>query len=142
MKKVQKTKQQVKELKNTAIANKKPISSESYLDVKRLVWDVPDVLSYSPKIQNYLKTAGKSIKLSLSADLLLATEYAYSNQVKVGLKLSKDGNDQDAKIISSSGSKEIDNIVLQSVKDTLNVVKPPSNEINTPDFNLNLIIYF
>lgn len=142
VKKVQKTKQQVKELKNTAIANKKPISSESYLDVKRLVWDVPDVLSYSPKIQNYLKTAGKSIKLSLSADLLLATEYAYSNQVKVGLKLSKDGNVQDAKIISSSGSTEIDNIVLQSVKDTLNVVKPPSNEINTPDFNLNLIIYF
>ena len=140
-KKVQQTKKQVKELKNTP-AVKKPISTESYLEVNRLVWDVPDVLSYSPKIQNYLRTAGKSIKLSLSADLLLATEYAYSNQVKVSLKLSKDGNVQDAKIISSSGSTEIDNIVLQSVKDTLNVVKPPSNEISTPDFNLNLIIYF
>ncbi len=139
-KKIQKTKQQVKELKNTTA--KKPISSESYLEVQRLVWDVPDALSYSPKIQNYLRTAGKSIKLSLSADLLLATEYAYSNQVKVGLKLSKDGNIQEANIISSSGSTEIDNIVLQSVKDTLNVVKPPSNEISTPDFNLNLIIYF
>lgn len=136
---MQKSKQ-VKELKNTPA--KKPISSESYLDVKRLVWDVPDVLSYSPKIQDYLRTAGKSIKLSLSADLLLATEYAYSNQVKVGLKLSKDGNILESKIISSSGSNEIDNIVLQSVKSTLNVVKPPSNEINTPDFNLNLIIYF
>lgn len=140
-KKVQKTKKQVKELKSTPAA-KKPVSTESYLEVQRLVWDVPDVLSYSPKIQNYLRTAGKSIKLSLSADLLLATEYAYSNQVKVSLKLSKDGSVQDAKIISSSGSTEIDNIVLQSVKDTLNVVKPPSNEISTPDFNLNLIIYF
>ncbi len=140
-KKIQKTPQQVKELKN-APAAKKPISTDSYLEVKRLVWDVPDVLSYSPKIQNYLRTAGKSIKLSLSADLLLATEYAYSNQVKVNLTLNKNGSVQDAEIAASSGSTEIDNIVLQSVKDTLNVVKPPSSEISTPDFKLNLIIYF
>ena len=132
---------QIKELKNTATA-KKPISTESYLDVKRLVWDVPDALSYSPKIQNYLRTAGRSIKLSLSADLLLASEYAYSNQVKVALTLDKSGNLKDSKIVLSSGSSEIDKIVLQSVKDTLNVIKPPSNEISTPDFNLNLIIYF
>lgn len=132
-------KQVVKELKNNP---PKPVKSESYLDVNKLVWDVPDALSYSPKIQSYLRTAGRSIKLSLSADLLLATEYAYTNQVKVGLKLSKNGSVQDARILSGSGSTQIDNIVLQSVKDTLNVVKPPADEIKTPDFNLNLIIYF
>ena len=132
-------KQVVKELKNNP---PKPVKSESYLDVNKLVWDVPDALSYSPKIQSYLRTAGRSIKLSLSADLLLATEYAYTNQVKVGLKLSKNGSVQDARILSGSGSSQIDNIVLQSVKDTLNVVKPPADEIKTPDFNLNLIIYF
>ena len=86
-------------------------------------------------------TAGKSIKLSLSADLLLATEYAYSNQVKVSMKLSNDGAVQDAKIVSSSGSKQIDDIVLQSVKDTLNVVKPPAGEVKGSNFNLSLIIY-
>lgn len=136
-----KTPQQTKELKNTALKPKQN-SSQAYLDVSKLVWDVPDTLSYSPKMQSYLRTAGKSIKLSLSADLLLANEYAYTNQVKVGLKLSKDGAIQESKIISSSGSTQIDEIVLQSVKDTLNVVKPPSNEIKTPDFNLSLIIYF
>lgn len=129
----------VQELKNNP---PKPVKSESYLEVNRLVWDVPDALSYSPKMQSYLRTAGRSIKLSLSADLLLATEYAYTNQVKVGLKLSKNGSVQDARILSGSGSTQIDNIVLQSVKDTLNVVKPPADEIKTPDFNLNLIIYF
>lgn len=133
--------QQVKELKNTAIKPKQG-ARESYMDVSKLVWDVPDTLSYSPKMQNYLRTAGKSIKLSLSADLLLTDEYAYTNQVKVSLKLSKDGAIQDSKIVSSSGSTQIDNIVLQSVKETLNVVKPPSDEIKTPDFNLALIIYF
>lgn len=134
--------QTAKELKSAAPVRQKPASSESYLSVNRLVWDVPDALSYSPKMQNYLRTAGKSIKLSLSADLLLATEYAYTNQVKVNIKLSKDGTVQEAKVASGSGSDQIDKIVLQSVKDTLNVVKPPSSEIKTPDFNLSLIIYF
>lgn len=136
------TAQPAKELKSAAPVRQKPVSSESYLTVNRLVWDVPDALSYSPKMQNYLRTAGKSIKLSLSADLLLATEYAYTNQVKVNIKLSKDGTVQEAKVASGSGSDQIDKIVLQSVKDTLNVVKPPSSEIKTPDFNLSLIIYF
>ena len=129
------------QFKNTPIKPKQG-AKESYMEVSKLVWDVPDSLSYSPKMQNYLRTTGKSIKLSLSADLLLADEYAYTNQVKVSLKLSKDGAIQDSKIISSSGSTQIDKIVLQSVKDTLSVVKPPSDEIKTPDFNLALIIYF
>ena len=133
--------QPAKELKNTAL-KAKPAKASGYMDVNKLVWDVPNTLSYSPKMQNYLRTAGKSIKLSLSADLLLATEYAYTNQVKVSLKMNKDGNIMDSKIVSSSGSTQIDNIVLQSVKDTLSVVKPPSSEIKAPDFNLSLIIYF
>ena len=96
-------KAQPQELKNTAVKPKQG-AKESYMDVSKLVWDVPDSLSYSTKMQNYLRTAGKSIKLSLSADLLLADEYAYTNQVKVSLKLSKDGAVQDAGIVSSSGS--------------------------------------
>ena len=132
---------QTKELKNTAIKPKQG-AKESYINVNKLTWDVPDTLSYNPKIQNYLRTAGKSLKLSLSTDLLLADEYAYTNQVKVSLKLSKNGDIQDARIISSSGSTQIDKIVLQSVKETLSVVKPPSGEVKTPDFNLALIINF
>ncbi len=134
-------KKTVKELKSTP-AKTKPAASDSTLSVNRLVWDVPDTLSYSPRMQSYLRSAGKSIKLTLSADLLLATEYAYTNQVKVNVKLSNTGSVQEATIASSSGSTQIDEIVLQSVKDTLNVVKPPADEIKTPDFNLSLIIYF
>ncbi len=133
-----------KELSNITPKPKPKTSSgeSSYLNVNRLVWDVTDSLSYSDKMQTYLRTAGKSIKLSLSADLLLATEYAYTNQVKVNIKLSNTGAIQGINIASSSGSTQIDNIVLQSVKDTLSVVKPPSDVIKTPDFNLSLIIYF
>ena len=91
---------------------------------------------------NFLTAQKCKIIYVLPADLLLATEYAYTNQVKLGLKLSKDGNVQDAKILAGSGSDQIDKIVLQCVKETLSVVKPPSGEVKTPDFNLNLIISF
>ena len=132
-----------KELKNIKqnTKTKSATASESYLSVDKLVWDVPDYLSYSNKIKSYLMTAGKSIKLSLSADLLLATEYAYSNQIKVNINMDPNGNVQSANIVSSSGSKQIDEIVLQSVKNTLNVIKPPSGEVKGPNFNLGLIIY-
>lgn len=138
---VTQTKQQVKELKNTAM-NKKPVASGSYLQVNKLVWNVPSNLSNSAKMQNYLRTTGKSLKLALSADLLLANEYAYTNQMKVNLKIGSNGEIQQAVIGSSSGSTQIDNIVLQSVKDTMNAVKPPVDEIKGQNFILALIIYF
>jgi hypothetical protein len=131
--------QQVQEIKNNQT---KPIAKGASMSVRKIVWDVPDTLSYSTNFQNYLRTAGKSIKLSLGADLLLADEYAYTNQVKVGMVLSKEGSIQESRIVSSSGSTQIDNIVLRSVKDTLNVIKPPRDDVKAPNFNLNLIIYF
>lgn len=140
---IQQPKLEVKQdvLKEEVKKQTKPVNPESYLSVKKIQWQVPDYLSYSPNIKSYLQTAGKSIKLGLSSDLLLASEYAYSNVVKVNLKLSSSGAVQSANVETSSGSKEIDNIVLQSVKSTLNVVKPPAGEVKTPDFNLTITIY-
>lgn len=121
----------------------KPVNPDgSIMNVKKLAWELPDYLSYSNEMKKYLQTAGKSIKLSLTSDLLLAKEYAYSNQVKVMLKLANDGTIKESKIAKSSGSKEIDDIVLRTVKETLNVVKPPQGEVPTPTFNLGLIITF
>ena len=121
----------------------KPVNPDgSIMSVKKLAWELPDYLSYSNEMKKYLQTAGKSIKLSLTSDLLLAKEYAYSNQVKVMLKLANDGTIKESKIAKSSGSKEIDDIVLRTVKETLNVVKPPQGEVPTPTFNLGLIITF
>lgn len=111
-----------------------------YVSVKSIVWEVPDYLSYSDKVKKYLQSAGKSIRLSLSSDLLLATEYAYSNQVKVELKLKNDGTVESAQITKSSGSNQINDIVLRTVKSTLKVVKPAPGEIPTANFKLGLII--
>ena len=110
------------------------------ISIRSLTWEVPDYLSYSDKVKKYLQTAGRSIKLSLSSDLLLAKEYAYSNQIKVELKLNNNGSVIDAQIVKSSGSNEINEIVLRTVKETLRVVKPAPDEIPTANFKLGLII--
>lgn len=122
--------------------NKTANAASAVTGVTKLSWEVPDYLSYSDNIKKYLQTAGKSIKLTLSSDLLLVTEYAYSNQMRVDLQLSNDGTLKDSKVVKSSGSTQIDNIVLQTVKDTLNVIKPATGEVPTPDFRLALIINF
>ena len=119
-----------------------PINPEAYLSVNKIQWQVPYYLSYSPNINSYLQTAGKSIKLQVSSDLLLVNEYAYSNLVKISLKLNNSGVLQSTNILTSSGSKQIDDIVLQSVKSTLNVLKLPAGEVKTPDLNLTITIYF
>ena len=119
-----------------------PIDTESYLSVSKIQWQVPHYLSYSPNMNSYLQKAGKSIKLQLSSDLLLVNEYAYSNMVKVNLKLNNSGVLQNTNILASSGSKQIDDIVLQSVKSTLNVLRLPADDVKTPELNLTITIYF
>lgn len=123
--------------------NKKnaPLVDAPYLDVKKLSWSVPDYVSYNDDFRKYLQTAGKSLKLSLSSDLLLATEYAYSDQIQVNVVLSKEGVIQDAKILQSSGSTQIDQIVLRTVNDTLKVVKAPAGVIVGDSIQLTLKIY-
>ena len=119
---------------------RKPLNANKTITLKKVSWEVPDYLSYSDNIRKYLQAAGKSIRLTLSSDLLLTNDYIYANQVKVSIKLKKDGKVESAQIVKSSGSSQVDNVVLQTVKETLNVVKPPRGEVPTPYYKLGLII--
>ena len=120
---------------------KKPLNANKSITLRKVSWEVPNYLSYSDNIKTYLQTAGKSIKLTLSSDLLLTNDYIYSDTVKIKLQLDKSGSIQSSQITQSSGSTQVDKIVLQTVKDTLNVVKPASGEVPTPTYNLGIIIY-
>ena len=118
-----------------------PAGETPYVDVKKLGWAVPSYLSYNENFKKYLQTAGKSLKLSLSSDLLMATEYNYSDIIQVDITLTKEGTLKDAKVMQTSGSAQIDGIVLQTVKDTLNVVKAPAGVIDGDSAHLTLKIY-
>lgn len=110
--------------------------------ISKVAWEVPEDLAYNDSFRKYLQMAGKNLKLNLQNELLLATEMAYSNKVVVDMEVSKDGDVQSSNVTISSGSKQIDKIVLQSVKETLKYLKMPADELNRPSIPVTLIINF
>lgn len=138
--KIEDTVKKVEEQTATEVVKQTPIES-AYIDVKKLGWSIPDYLSYNEAFRKYLQTSGKSLKLTLSSDLLLATEYAYTNEIQVSVVLNKDGSLKDTTMLKTSGSTQIDNIVLRTVKDTLNVIKAPADVIVGDKAQLVLKIY-
>ncbi len=120
---------------------KKQTGSGTFLEVKKLTWEVPDYISYNPQFKQYFQAVGKSLKLALTSDLLLATDYAYSNEVRVSVTFAKDGTFKGSQILKSSGSTQIDNIVLQTVNQTLKALKAPQSVGNDESTTAILKIY-
>lgn len=124
----------------TAKAKQMPVNT--FIEVRKLTWEVPDYISYNPAFKQYFQSIGKSLKLSLSTDLLLATDYVYSNEVRVSTTFDKEGNFKNSQIILSSGSNQVDKIVLQTVNQTLKTLKAPHSVNNDESTTAILKIYF
>jgi len=125
-----------------AVRQSRPISATSYINVSKISWEVPDYVSYSPAFRQYFQSAGRSLKLALTSDLLLSTEYAYSNQVKVSVSFDRSGAFKESRIVQSSGSSQVDRIVLQTVNQTLSVLKSPASLRDDENTTVILKIYF
>ncbi|MDY6382932.1 MAG: hypothetical protein SPL70_03400 [Cyanobacteriota bacterium] len=128
---------------NTAAPTRsaKQIAATSFLSIKKLSWEVPDYISYNSNFRQYFQSTGKSLKSALSSDLLLATDYVYSDQIKVSIVFDRDGTFKQSRILLSSGSSQVDNIVLQSVNQTLKVLKAPNSVGNDESTTVILKIY-
>ena len=97
----------------------------SFVEVKKLSWEVPGAVSSDTKFQQYFQSAGKSLKSALMTDLLSVSDKAYASEMRVSITFAQDGTFKDARIVTASGSNQIDNIVLRTVNQTLNVLKAP-----------------
>jgi len=139
---VTKTEKNIKEKDVQAKSQKQKVPVTTFLEVSKLTWEVPDYVSYAPQFKQYFQAAGKSLKLSLTSDLLLATEPSYSKEIKVTIIYNRDGALKSAQILKSSGSTQIDNIVLQTVNQTLKVLKAPASVNNDENTTAILKIYF
>ncbi|MGN1125737.1 MAG: energy transducer TonB [Candidatus Gastranaerophilaceae bacterium] len=134
------TAEQMKESLEQATASvPEPLSSSS---IKRLYWEIPEELTYNDSIVNYLKIIGKTMKLSMQSDLLNVTEMPYSPKMIVDIQINKNGDVSNINTTISSGSKQVDSIVLQSVKAALKYVKAPTAEFKQESYNFSLIINF
>lgn len=126
---------------NSTTSQKKG-QAKPFVSISKLTWSLPNYISNNPQFKQYFQSAGKSLKLSLTSDLLLATDYLYSNTMRVGVTFAKDGTFQNSQIITSSGSNQIDQIVLQTVNQVLKSLKAPSSVGNDENTPVTLNLYF
>ncbi|MBQ3311267.1 hypothetical protein IJG72_04245 [bacterium] len=111
-------------------------------DIKKLYWEIPQELTYNDAIVKYLKVLGKSIKLDVQSNLLNVYEIPYSNKMILDVKINKSGDNPEANVLVSSGSKQIDKFVLQSVNAALKYIKAPTLEFQKDFYKFSLIINF
>ena len=76
----------------------------------------------------------------MAQDLLAATEPSFNDKITVNIIYRKDGSVAKIDISSSSGSKQIDDIIIKSVKDTLNYVKMPALNLTNTVYNAKIVI--
>ncbi len=115
-------------------------SDHNAVRISKISWEVGSNLASNPEFKKYLVLTGRAVKINLSQELLTATELTLTDTIKVNLTLNKQGNPININISKSSGSDQVDTIVLQTVKETLKYTKMPKFETNKTTFNAGLII--
>lgn len=110
--------------------------------IKSLEWEIPQNLENNTEIINYLQIIGKTLKLSLQNDLLIVPNKTELSNMVLNIRFSDIGSIKHIKIVTSSGIPKVDEIVLQSVKATIQYVNPLSEVLQDKYSDLTLIINF
>ncbi len=128
--------------KNLTTLPSKPQAPLYTNQIKKLYWEVPQELTYNDAVVKYLKITGRAMKFAIQSDLLNVSELPYSSKMIVDVEINKSGELTAANVTVSSGSKQIDALVLQSVKAALKYVKAPTSEFTKESYNFSIIINF
>ena len=108
--------------------------------LKAVAWQVPTSISNDAIFNKYLQIAGKNIKLNLATDLLDTDDFAYNNKIKISMTVKNNMPVKNIKVVESSGSKNVDDIVLQSIKQTLKYINTPVMSEDRGDREVILVI--
>ena len=117
-------------------------TATTFTEIKKMSWSAPDYVSSQPSFKQFFQSSGKSLKNALTVDLLEAKDFIYSDQVRISVTFEKDGTFKNSQIETSSGSTQIDSIVLQTVNQTLKSLKAPHSVGNDESTTAILKIYF
>lgn len=112
------------------------------LTITKISWEVSQSLASDDSFRNYLQVAGKNLQMNLQNDLSYTTEINYNPKVKVSFEISKDNTIKRIQVTESSGSEQIDNVVLQSIKETLKYVNAPNIKDYKGNYNLSVVVNF
>lgn len=115
---------------NKAVANAFSDAPTS-MTVRKASWGVGASLAADASFKAYLQQMGKSVKSALRKNLASVKGEAPASPVKIRIKMSDSGNLQDVVILKSCGNTQVDEIVLQSVKQIVAACPFPELSENT-----------
>ncbi|MFA6988816.1 MAG: hypothetical protein WC197_01995 [Candidatus Gastranaerophilaceae bacterium] len=108
--------------------------------ISKVSWEIGSSLAANATINKYLTFTGRAIKLNLSQELLLAKDRVFADTIMIDIQYTKQGDQTGLALKQSSGSKEIDDIILKTVNDTLKYAKMPEIQTYKDKFMTTLII--
>ena len=86
----------------------------------RVEWEVPSGYASNTAARRYLTKLGKMVQLNLKTELLLLSKPPISNKIAVELKFNNTSKQfETVGIITSSGEKTVDDLVLQIINNAL-----------------------
>ena len=91
-------------------------SNASALNISKTAWAVAPYIASDPDFKSFLQKSGHAIQSELRQKFSSVTDRPNSDNVKIQITV-KDNSSDGITVLKSSGSKQIDEIVLQSVKD-------------------------
>ena len=71
---------------------------------------------------------------------MLSSDFAKNNVIKLSIRIASNGDVIGMKMLQSSGSEPIDNIIKKSVSETLLYMKPPSHGLISRPVDVTLVI--
>lgn len=112
------------------------------ITITKISWQVSEKLAQEASVKEYLQSAGKNIQMNLQNDLANAADINFNNSIKVSFEIAPDNTLKGIQVLESSGSDQIDDMVMRSIKNTLKYVKVPQLKNFKSDYFLTLIINF
>lgn len=108
--------------------------------INKISWEVPENIANKPNYTRFLQLVGKNVKLNLQNDLLLSNDFAKNSVIKLSIRIANNGDVIGMRIMQSSGSNPIDEIIKKSVSETLSYMKPPSHGLISRPVDVMLVI--
>ncbi len=106
--------------------------------IKNISWEVPKKVSEDQEYLGFLQAAGKNIRLRLENDLVLSKEIPKNKNIKVDVQFSGDTSIIGLKIVKSSGSNSIDDLIQRNIVQTFTYMEQPN--VDKENVTLTLVI--
>ena len=126
---------------NQAMTN--AFAGSNNISVRGVNWLCSPQLFTNGEFKNYLQKLDNVLKLNLRKNILDVVETPQNNSVEVKLAVDNNGNLSRYMVSQSSGSQRIDDVVLQSIKETFEGEKSPiltNGDLKSDMYYLKVVI--